>query len=164
MTTTEHQLKELLDAFGREIVESRNPFRVSDRECIDQNIPSAPGVYWIETTMPAEEMRSAISRLSGKNRRLRTKPPRGTHLIEQSGSSPYVAYSGTEENMRKRLRQHLFNEGHEKTVKLGCVISEAPFSEYEWRVWFKEITSYELRYAVEAWWRLNRGWPAFCLR
>ena len=66
--------------------------------------------------------------------------------------------------MRKRLKQHLFNQGHVDTVKLGCVIDEPPFIDYQWHIGFKQIDSYELRYAVEAWWRLNVGWPIFCLR
>jgi len=56
------------------------------------------------------------------------------------------------------------NQGSVSTAKLGCVIDEEPFSEYAWKIGFKEIDSYAIRYATEAWWRLNNGWPKFCLR
>lgn len=164
MSSTEQKLKELLTAFGNEIVNSRNPINVLSRSCIDEHVPAAPGVYWIETTMPVEEIKTAISQVTGKEKRSRKKPPEGTRLIEQNGNSQYVVYSGTEGDLKKRLKQHLFNDGHSDTAKLGCVLSSKPFSDYEWSVWFREIASYEIRYAVEAWWRLNCGWPPLCLR
>ena len=114
--------------------------------------------------MPIENMRKAITEVLGKEKRIRKNPPKGTTLIKQNGTDFYVAYLGTEDDINKRLKQHLFNQGHADTVKLGCVIDEEPFSKYKWRISFKEIDSYEFRYAVEAWWRLNVGWPAFCLK
>ncbi len=164
MPSTEEQLKTLLETFGKEVERDKGSIAVTSTACIDNNVPSAPGVYWIETTMPVEEMREAISEVVGKNKRLRKNPPNGTSLIEQQNQELYVAYSGTEEDIRKRLKQHLFNQGHVDTVKLGCVIDEEPFSNHQWHIGFKQIDSYELRYAVEAWWRLNVGWPIFCLR
>ena len=85
-------------------------------------------------------------------------------MIKQTSVYSYVVYSGTEEDINKRLKQHLFNEGSDETGKLGCKIDEEPFSNYSWSVSFQIIDSYELRYAAEAWWRLNKGWPIFCLR
>lgn len=164
MQSTEEQLKVLLETFGNEVERDKGSIPVSSTSCIDNNVPSAPGVYWIETTMPVEEMREAVSEVIGKNKRLRKNPPNGTQLLRQQNQELYVVYSGTEEDMRKRLKQHLFNQGHVDTVKLGCVIDEPPFSKYQWHIGFKQIDSYELRYAVEAWWRLNVGWPIFCLR
>lgn len=164
MPSTEEQLKSLLETFGNEVERDKGSIAVTSTSCIDNNVPDAPGVYWIETTMPVEEMREAISDVIGKNKKLRKNPPNGTSLINQQGNELYVAYSGTEEDIRKRLKQHLFNQGHVYTVKLGCVIDEAPFSNYQWHIGFKQIDSYELRYALEAWWRLNIGWPVFCLR
>ena len=158
------ELKRLLKAYGQEVHKTKKVVDVIGTSCIDKYTPSSSGVYWIETTMPIEEMREAISEVLGKEKRLRKKPPKGTKLIEQNGTELYVAYSGTEDDIKKRLKQHLFNQGHADTVKLGCVIDEEPFSKYKWRISFTEIDSYELRYAVEAWWRLNVGWPAFCLR
>ena len=158
------RLKDLLAKFGEEVHLSKQSIPVINTTCIDEIVPSSPGVYWIETTMPAAEMRDAISEVTGKNKRIRKNPPKGTTLIEQVDSQSYVVYSGTEEDINKQLKQHLFNMGHVDTVKLGCVINESPFCDYEWKVGLKSIDSYELRYAVEAWWRLNKGWPKFCLR
>lgn len=164
MPTSEDALKALLAEFGHEVEKDRKPISISSTSCIDNNVPKAPGVYWIETNMPVEEMRIAISAVIGKEKRLRGNPPEGVKFLEQEENGSYIVYSGTEEDIRKRLKQHLFNQGNVDTVKLGCVIDEEPFSNYQWSVYFKQIDSYELRYAVEAWWRLNYGWPKFCLR
>lgn len=158
------QLEELLHVCGHKINVGKTVLPVVSRACINKDVPSAPGVYWIETTMPAEEMRQAASTVLGKQKRFRKNPPEGTNLILQDKTQWYVAYSGTEANIQKRLTQHLFNEASDGTVRLGCLIDKEPFSKYKWRVAFARIDSYELRYAVEAWWRLNVGWPVFCLR
>lgn len=157
-------LKILLHRYGQQVDAGKSVIEVTSTACIDSIVPNSPGVYWIETTMPVGEMQRAIAEVLGKEKKIRAKPPKGTSLIEQQGTSWYVAYSGTEEDLRKRLKQHLFNQGHAKTIKLGCVIDEEPFSRFQWRVGFAPIESYEIRYAVEAWWRLNKGWPVFCLR
>ena len=157
-------LKALLNRYGQKVDAEKTVVRVTSTACIDSNVPGSPGVYWIETTMPVGEMQAAISDVLGKEKKVRATPPLGARLIEQEGAGLYVAYSGTEEDLRKRLKQHLFNQGHAKTVKLGCVIDEEPFSQHQWCVGFAAIDSYEIRYAVEAWWRLNKGWPKFCLR
>jgi hypothetical protein len=157
-------LKALLNQYGHTVNAEKTVVEVNSTTCIDASVPASPGVYWIETTMPIETMRNAISEVLGKNKRIRKSPPKGINLIQQRGADFYVAYSGTEDDIRKRLKQHLFNEGHADTVKLGCVIDEDPFSGYKWRVSFTVIESYEFRYAIEAWWRLNVGWPPFCLR
>jgi hypothetical protein len=157
-------LTSLLHQYGQELEAERSLVRVTSAACIDSNVPASPGVYWISTTMPVEKMRKAISNVLQKPKKIRATQPRGAGLIEQEGDRSYVAYSGTEEDLRKRLKQHLFNQGHGNTVKLGCVIDEDPFSQYQWHVSFSVIESYEIRYAVETWWRLNMGWPIFCLR
>jgi hypothetical protein len=157
-------LKTLLNEYGQSINSGKTIVEVNSTGCIDTQVPTLPGVYWIETTMPVDVMRAAISEVLEKEKRVRKTPPQGTKLIEQRNSEFYVAYSGTEDDLRKRLKQHLFNQGHADTVKLGCVIDEYPFSQYRWRIGFAVIDSYEFRYAVEAWWRLNIGWPPFCLR
>lgn len=153
-------LKNLLDRYGQRVDAEKSVVEVNSEACIDTSVPDSAGVYWIETTMPVSEMQRAIS----KGKRIRSRPPKGTSLIEQYGTDWYVVYSGTEENVRKRLKQHLFNQGSSKTAKLGCVLDKEPFSRFQWRVGFFLIESYEIRYAVEAWWRLNKGWPVFCLR
>lgn len=157
-------LKRLLNEYGQTINAEKTVVDVNSTNCIDANVPTSPGVYWIETTMPVNEMQTAISKVLDKKKRIRKSPPQGTILIEQQKTDFYVAYSGTEDDLRKRLKQHLFNQGHPGTVKLGCVVNDAPFSHYKWRVGFAVIDNYEFRYAVEAWWRLNIGWPPFCLR
>lgn len=158
------KLKTILHQYGENMDVKKKVVEVNSTACIDLNIPASQGVYWIETTMPVGKMQSAISEVFGKKKKIKEKPPRGTSLIEQQGDDFYVAYLGTEENMKKRLKQHLFNQGHSKTIKLGCIIDKEPFSQYKWRVNFVSIESYEIRYAVEMWWRLNKGWPKFCLR
>ena len=153
-----------IKSVGQQMEQERTTFEVSTTDDINSLAPSSPGIYWIETTMPMKKLASAISAVTGKQRKTRKTKPDGAGLIEQNGDAFYVAYSGTEDNIRKRLRQHLFNEGSASTVKLGCVISQSPFSDFKWRVGFLEIESYEIRYALEAWWRLKIGWPAFCRR
>ncbi|WKJ90214.1 hypothetical protein QZJ86_19715 [Methylomonas montana] len=157
-------LKNLLNEYGKAIDKDKVTIDVKSTSCIDTNVPASQGVYWIETTMPKEELRKAISEVLNKEKRLRKNPPKGVSLIDQEGDNYYVAYSGTEDDIKKRLKQHLFNQGHADTVKLGCVIDESPFSDYKWRISYQVIDNYEIRYAIEAWWRLNVGWPAFCLR
>lgn len=164
MSLVESQLVALLNQFGNEVNNEKGSIPVTGESCIDDNVPASPGVYWIETTMPVDKMQDAISEVIGKRKQIRKKAPKGTSIITQENDSLYVAYSGTEGNMRSRLKQHLFNIGNVDTVKLGCKINESPFKEYTWHVGFKQIDSYELRYAIEAWWRLNIGWPVFCIR
>jgi hypothetical protein len=136
------ELERRLDEYGYDVVQTQTVIDVSGTSCIDNVVPSSPGVYWIHTTMPAEQMRIAISDVLGKEKRIRKAPPRGISPILQVGDGRYyVAYSGTEENICKRLKQHLFNLGHADTVKLGCVIDEEPFSNYRWQVGFKVIDS-----------------------
>lgn len=158
------ELKILLDCYGQRVDAEKTVVEVNGEACIDSSVPDSAGVYWIETTMPVGEMRGAITKVLGKEKKARSKPPKDTSLIEQQGTDWYVVYSGTEKNLRKRLKQHLLNQGGPKTAKLGCVIDAEPFSRFQWRVGFFLIESYEIRYAVEAWWRLNKGWPVFCLR
>jgi hypothetical protein len=154
----------MLVRFGEEIDLSKARHKIISLDCIDDYVPCSQGVYWIETNMPIALMQEAISNVTGKPKKVRKNPPTGIHLIEQNDNELFVAYSGTEVNINKRLKQHLFNMGNRGTAKLGCVIDENPFNNYQWYIGFSVIDSYELRYAVEAWWRLNKGWPKFCLR
>ncbi|VFB09262.1 Uncharacterised protein [Aeromonas salmonicida] len=164
MGSTFEELKTLLNKYVQEVEDTKTIIDVTSTSCIDSNVNASPGVYWIETTMPVDKLQCAISDVLGKPKKIRASHPQGSKLIEQKDSEYYVVYSGTEENLNKRLKQHLFNQGHTETVKLGCVIDDKPFSDYKWRVSFSFIDSYEIRYAVEACWRLNKGWPKFCLR
>ena len=166
MHSTEHQLEDLLDAFGQEVEQERrkNTISVTSKSCLDKNVPSAPGVYWIETTMPAEDMQKTICQVTSREKKLRDKPPEGTSFIIQKNQSFYVVYSGTEIDMKKRLKQHLFNEGGKRVNRLGCMIDRPQFSCYKWRVGYRKICRDELRYAIEIWWRRKFGWPIFCIR
>jgi hypothetical protein len=152
------QIKVLLKDLGKKIEQERTPLKITSIVDIDRHVPAQPGVYWIETTMPVDALRMAISKEPRK------EPPSGAKLTHQTGKGLYVIYSGTEDNLNKRLKQHLFNKGSQGTKRLGCVIDQRPFSNYRWQISFRVIDSYELRYAVEAWWRLNVGWPLFCKR
>lgn len=158
------QLQQQIDTVGHEMERKKIALDVSSVDDVNSLAPSGPGIYWIETTMPKDTLASAIYALTGKKRETRKTKPDGVGLIEQNGDAFYVVYSGTEDNIRKRLRQHLFNESSSTIVKLGCAITQAPFSDFKWRIAVFEIESYEIRYALEAWWRLNIGWPAFCRR
>lgn len=164
MTALLDNLKKLLNEYGHSINDQRMVIDVHSLNCIDASVPTSPGVYWIETTMPVNDMQEAISKILNRKKGTRKTPPAGTNLVKQQNSDYYVAYSGTKADLRNRLKQHLFYLGHVDTVKLGCIINEAPFSQYHWRISFAVIDSYELRYAVESWWRHNIGWPPFCLR
>ncbi|HEX7954607.1 MAG TPA: hypothetical protein VF523_16200, partial [Burkholderiales bacterium] len=63
-----------------------------------------------------------------------------------------------------KVKAAFFNQGHADTIKLGCVIDEESLSKFQWRINSKDIDNYYFRYAVDAWWRLNVGWPVFCLK
>jgi len=54
----------------------------------------------------------ATSTLTGKKRETRKTKPDGVGLIEQDGDASYVAYTRTDDNIRKRLRQHLLLASH----------------------------------------------------
>jgi len=165
MTHSEYRiLKNQLDKVGRLIHSNRVQYPISKLSNIDRIVPSSSGVYWIQTDMPTDTLLQAIVKTTKKNKKIRKNPPSGVELIEQMHSGLYTVYSGTEANLNKRLKQHLFNLDSPSTAKLGCIINRKPFSEYEWRISFTEIDSYELRYAIESWWRLNIGWPKFCIR
>lgn len=158
------ELVNALEVYGMDAYDKRTTVDVQSVVSIDDNVPSASGVYWIETTMPLSLLQEALTKRHGKTKKTRKHVPRGTKLIKQEGKEYYVAYSGTEDDIRKRLKQHLFDYGHEGTARLGCDIAVKPFSDFQWKIGYSVIESYEIRYAVEAWWRLNVGWPAFCLR
>src|SRR4051812_39817134 len=95
-------LRFALAAYGEDIDLSRCPVQVVGEKCIEDSVPAVPGVYWIETTMPVKKLHAAISAVADSDKRIRKKPPKGTNFIEQSKEEFYVAYSGTEENLRKR--------------------------------------------------------------
>jgi len=75
-----------------------------------------------------------------------------------------TVYSGTQEDIQKRLLEHLFKSGSETTGRLNCKIDEAPFNKYSWYISYHYINDITVRYAIESWWRINIGWPPMCKR
>lgn len=138
---------------------TKDYINISDRQDLTP-VPAKPGVYWIETTMPAEDLKSAAIELLGKEKKYPADKP---SLVKQNGNDFYLCYMGTENSISARLGQHLFNTNKGKE-RLGCDISKKPFSDYSWRIWYKEIEDTTVRYAVENWWRHNKEWPPFCVR
>ena len=63
MPSTEDQLQALLKTFGNEVERDEGSIRITSTSRIDDHVPSAPGVYWIETTMPVEDANDAALRL-----------------------------------------------------------------------------------------------------
>ena len=116
-------------------------------------VPEVPGVYWIETTMPE---RAIFDAKKFKEKR-RKEPPKGTTIILQKEKNPYIIYNGTESNIRRRLSQHLFNEGNEGTGKRGLEIDTGKWREYEWNIYYMEIKDVPMRNAIEIWWRHHIG-------
>lgn len=170
------RLKKTLRRYVKRIEKQRRAgiFRIERETDIDAMSAKCPGVYWVETTMPLAKIQKAFQRMKeekepekeGKVRekRARVQPPSAIGLIEQDEGERYVVYSGTDENVAKRLKQHLFDQGGEKTRKLGFKIDKGEFAKFDWYASFHEIRDYEIRYAVEAAWRAVYGWPVFCLR
>jgi len=125
-----------------------------------RQVPANPGVYWIETTMPVIELKSAAIELLGKEKNYPSNKPL---LVRQNSNDFYLCYMGTENSISARIGQHLFNTNKGKE-RLGCDIRIKPFANHSWRIWYKEINDVTVRYAVENWWRHNKEWPHFCVR
>ncbi|RLA82887.1 MAG: hypothetical protein DRG78_05915 [Epsilonproteobacteria bacterium] len=164
MSLIEKELINILNKYSKDIYNNLIPIPIDSELSINENVESVSGVYWIETTMPINIMKESIEKIIEKPKRIRVNPPINTTIIKQNNNSFYVVYSGTEQNINSRLKAHLFNMGHKGTGKLGCIINTVPFNKYQWQIKFKQIDDITLRYAVESWWRLNIGWPSFCLR
>jgi len=160
-------LKILLNKVGSQIEEVRRTSqrkKISTRQDLVSFVPVNAGLYWIETNMPDEEMLEAIKKTTGKDdKRMRKNRPLKIDFTKADNGIKII-YSGTRSNIQSRLLEHLFNEGNDQTGKLGCKIEDKPFSEYEWYVSYHEIEDEPVRIAIEHWWRLNIGWPPFCLR
>jgi len=69
MVSLEDKLKEQLDAFGKDVENNRLSISIKSTLCIDKFVPNSSGIYWIETTMPTERMREAISEIMIKIRK-----------------------------------------------------------------------------------------------
>lgn len=160
------KLQNLLDTVGKQVEKERNAVRkkISIRQELISCAPTTGGLYWIETNMPDDTLLAAIKKTTLKDKRLRkSPPPKGVGFTQAQGGFK-VIYSGTRSNIQSRLLEHLFNEGNANTGKLGCKIGDIPFSTYEWYVSYYKLEDDPVRIAIESWWRLNVGWPPFCLR
>jgi hypothetical protein len=141
----------------------KNRVKVNSVQSLISNTKHKPGLYWIETDMPINDIINAINTCSGIKKTTRKTPPRGAIFTgKQNGLQ--IIYSGTEQDIQKRLLQHLFNQGNSGTVKMSLKIDCSLFSKYQWYISSVHIKDGPTRYALEYWWRLNVGWPPFCLR
>ncbi len=152
-----------LDHVGNRIDDTRRFFEMTSVDSL-KDIPESAGVYWIETAMPLDALRDAIHQATGKERKERKSLRGGTGFIQQIDNGLYVVYLGSDDNIRRRLGQHLFGKGSTGTGKLGVIINEDPFAGYTWRVSYTLVEDYVLRHALEEWWRQNIGWPPLCYR
>ena len=159
-------LKTILEQVGKKVEKERIALRkkISSRAELIDFVPTAGGLYWIETNMPGTEMLEAIKETTGKKKRMRSSKPRNGAGFTKANNGHQIVYSGTRSNIQSRLLEHLFNEGNVNTGKLGCKIEDTPFSKYEWHLSYYILEDDSVRIAIESWWRLNIGWPPFCLR
>lgn len=141
----------------------KNRQKITTKNDLINHVKNEAGLYWIETNMPIEDIKSAIKICTGKTKLTRKTKPCGIGLTKPNNNL-LVIYSGTQENLQKRLLEHLFNEGSEEIGKLSLKIDCVQFSSYDWYVSCVYIKDYPSRYAFESWWRLNIGWPPFCIR
>lgn len=152
-----------IDAIGRRIdkeLDDPDNWTLIERTS-DLDAFAFKGCYWIATNTPLSVLQHKLDR----SRFRLTKPPCRSGFIRQDGENLYIVYNGTRANVASRLKEHLFNEGHANTKKLGFEIdSDEDFSLYEWQVFAWEVNDTLLRYAIESWWRHNVGWPIFCKR
>ena len=154
-----------LDNVGKTIegLRLKNRTKISTRNELIEWARKVPGLYWIETNMPIEDIKSAIESCSGVKKRTRKTSPDGIGFT-QTNNGFQIIYVGTENDLQKRFLEHLFNEGNSGTTKMSLKIDCNQFLKYEWYISCVHIKDYPVRYAVEAWWRLNVGWPPFCIR
>lgn len=135
-----------------------DPIVVREESDLEQ-VPSRPGIYWIETTMALDALRNTVV---DKKRERKNLPKGCASLIEQIAGRSYVVYSGTHRNIRRRLREHLFDVGGKGTKRLGCNLAKPEFSQAVWTIKFLQIDDDQVRHAAENKWRLRYGWPQMC--
>ncbi|WP_372384201.1 hypothetical protein AB8613_00680 [Vibrio sp. BS-M-Sm-2] len=141
----------------------KNRVQVKSRSDLVKLARKSSGLYWIETDMPIGELKLAIQKCSGKLKKTRKTKPDGVGFTQQVNGFQII-YAGTENDLQKRLLEHLLDEGNAGTTKMSIKIDCPLFSKYSWFVSCVYLKDYPTRYAIEAWWRLNIGWPPFCIR
>lgn len=146
-----------------EELRKKNRTKVKNRQELINSTKNHPGLYWIETNMPTSEITSAVKSLHGVIKETRKTNPDGVGFTTKADGFQII-YSGTKSKIQSRLLEHLFSDGCKKTKKMSLKIDSPPFSRYEWYISSVHIKDYPTRYAIEAWWRLNIGWPPFCIR
>ncbi len=160
-------LSSKLDDVGKNVEQERkeksNRKKIASKLQLEKWAPDSPGIYWIETNMPEDEMLASIKKTTGKEKKVRSTAPEGKGYCK-TRSGYTMVYCGTQASIKSRLLEHLFNEGSQNTAKLGCKLEDEPFSKYGWFISYYELENTTLRYAIESWWRINVGWPKFCLR
>ena len=158
-------IRKQLDILGNKIEKQRYRSKrsIENRDDLVREISEQPGIYWIETNMPVSEIIASIEKCTGKRKSTRKTRPNGVGYIKPSNGFEII-YIGTHDNIQSRLLEHIFNEGSSSTGKLSINLNCDLFSKFTWNVYFININDYPMRYALEAWWRLNIGWPKFCIR
>lgn len=146
-----------------EMLRQRNRVQICSRVDLISKTRKLPGLYWIETNMPTTDITNAVKQHFNKVKVVRKTKPDGIGFTTPINGCQII-YSGTENDLQKRLLEHLFNEGNAGTTKMLIKIDSDPFSQYDWFISCVHIKDYPSRYAIEAWWRLNVGWPPFCIR
>jgi len=140
-----------------------NRIQIKTRTDLIDATKKKSGLYWIETNMPIDDLKSAIYLCSGKKKNTRKTKPDGIGFTQRVNEYQII-YVGTENDLQKRLLEHLFNEGDKGTTKMSIKIDCLLFSKYEWYISCVYLKDDPTRYSIEAWWRLNIGWPPFCIR
>ncbi|PKG38920.1 hypothetical protein [Psychromonas sp. Urea-02u-13] len=161
-----NNLEVLLNKTGNTIDKQRNKNRIkfTTKAKLEKLLPKNAGLYWIETNMPDDEIIKNIKSTSDKVKKVRVTKPEGFGFCKVQEDGCRVIYSGTQANIKKRLFEHLFNDGSKDTAKLGCNLESKECEEYEWFISYHELEDTTIRYAIESWWRINIGWPKFCIR
>lgn len=151
------RLRSLISETGETLERARmaSRVRISSETDLESHALRLAGIYWIETNMSIGQIQDATE-VCGKRRRQRIKKPDGVGFIDPDSTGFQIIYSGTRENIQSRLFEHLFNRGNAGTGKLGCDLRKREFHGYEWYIYQLSISDYPSRYALEAWWRLNK--------
>ena len=96
-----------INSVGQQMEQERTTFEVSTTDDINSLAPSSPGIYWIETTMPMKKLASAISAVTGKQRKTRKTKPDGAGLIESPLKNSFPPSLRHPQPQTSRIISHL---------------------------------------------------------